>query len=139
MLSIMMAPAETLACEKSIRSNVKKTKTFLCVSDVAKKEANMSASDILNCAAESIKKGDIEWAKTLLKEAISKDMEDPEAYNLLGIAYEKLGNRVKANKYFRVAYYMDQSFKAARENLDRTSQFLYNGCVNDEIAWGTKK
>ncbi|MFQ7078131.1 MAG: hypothetical protein ACLRSW_09480 [Christensenellaceae bacterium] len=63
-------------------------------------------------------------------------MENPEAYNLLGISYEKEGDRIKASKFYRVAYYMDQTFKAASDNLDRVCGFWYKGAGN--IAWGLK-
>lgn len=132
-------PTDKLVNKKTLRLNVKKTKTLLCINDIATEGKDMNASEIMDCAVTAIKNGEIEWAKRLLREAMAQDMENPEAYNLLGIAYEKQGNKIKASKYYRVAYYMDQTFNAASENLNRTSQFLYKGCGNDEIKWGLKK
>jgi len=75
-------------------------------------------------------------AKATSIQATPELMENPEAYNLLGISYEKEGDRIKASKFYRVAYYMDQTFKAASDNLDRVCGFWYKGAGN--IAWGLK-
>lgn len=66
---------------------------------------------------------------------MSEDMENAEAYNLLAILYEKEGDRLKAIKFFRIAYYMDQTFKAAAKNLDRIGDFRYSSDERD-IQWG---
>mgnify|MGYP005792285123 FL=1 len=87
-------------------------------------------------AAEAIRTGENFRARCILRKAVSENMENPEAYNLLGISYEKEGDRIKASKFYRVAYYMDQTFKAASDNLDRVCGFWYKGAGN--IAWGLK-
>lgn len=92
---------------------------------------------LMICAAEAIKSGEYLRARTMLKQSMTVDMENPEAYNLLGISYEKEGNRSKASRFYRVAYYMDQTFKSAADNLDRVCDFFYKG--TDEIAWGLKQ
>lgn len=74
-------------------------------------------------------------ARKLLRKAISEDMENAEIYNLLGISYEVDGNRLKASKFYRVSYYMDQTFKTASDNLERVCQFNYNPFKNS-IYWG---
>ncbi|MEG1528787.1 MAG: hypothetical protein RR338_05145 [Clostridia bacterium] len=74
-------------------------------------------------------------ARILLRKAISKDMENAEIYNLLGISYEVDGNRIKASKFYRVSYFMDQTFKAAADNLERVCQFKYNSTKNS-ICYG---
>ena len=91
---------------------------------------------LLQSAAEAIRAGENFRARCILRKAVSENMENPEAYNLLGISYEKEGDRIKASKFYRVAYYMDQTFKAASDNLDRVCGFWYKGAGN--IAWGLK-
>lgn len=82
-----------------------------------------------------IPEGKIQKARELLREAISEDMENPLIYNLLGISYEYDGDRLKASKFYRVAYYMDQTFKAASDNLDRVGRFSYYENYKS-ISWG---
>ena len=89
---------------------------------------------LLEAAATAIRQGACEQARTLLKTVAAENVENPEYYNLFGISYEKEGDRLKASKFYRVAYYMDQSFGPASENLDRVCQFWYKGVVN--VAWG---
>ena len=91
---------------------------------------------LLQSAAEAIRAGENSRPRCILRKAVSENMENPEAYNLLGISYEKEGDRIKASKFYRVAYYMDQTFKAASDNLDRVCGFWYKGAGN--IAWGLK-
>lgn len=94
-----------------------------------------SSEDILfTSAAEAIQSEDYQCAKTLLRQSMSENMENPEAYNLLGICYEREGNLIKASRFYRIAYYMDQSFKPAIDNLERTSGFWYKG--SGSIEWG---
>lgn len=72
-------------------------------------------------------------ARSILKKAVTVDIENPESYNLMGVSYEKEGDRQKASKFYRVAYYMDQTFVPASENLDRICQFWYSDA---NILWG---
>ena len=74
---------------------------------------------VLLAAVNAIQSYDYRSARDLLKEASSIDIENPEIFNLLGISYEKEGDFIKASKYYRVAYYMDQTFSAPSDNLDR--------------------
>ena len=60
--------------------------------------------------------------------------QDPEAYNLLGISYELEGDKLKASKFYRVAYYMDQTFGALFDNLERVCKFWYKD--SSGIRWG---
>ena len=88
-------------------------------------------------AAHSIQAEDYDTAKILLKKAASYDVENPMVYNLLGIIYEKNKDFSNAAKYYRVAYYMDQGFKAASDNLDRLNDMYYKGY--GEVSWGLEK
>ena len=92
---------------------------------------------IIGCFREAIREireGRCGAARKILTRAAAMDLENPEIYNLLGISYEMEGNRVKAARFYRVAYYMDQTFSASSKNLDRVSGFLYGGA--SEISWG---
>lgn len=98
----------------------------------------MNLVEIMQCVAEAIKCGDFLKAKKLLRESMLKDMENPEAYNLLGILYEKQGDRLKAGKFYRISYYMDQNFKPASNNLERVCKFWYDNNNDDLLDWGLK-
>ena len=63
-------------------------------------------------ASREIRAGEYQKARMTLREASRLDMENPEAYNLLGISYELEGDMLKAAKFYRVSYYMDQTFQA---------------------------
>lgn len=91
----------------------------------------------LRLAVEAIHAYDYKCARAYLEQAVSLGMENPEVYNLLGILYELNGDRLKAGKFYRVSYYMDQTFSAPAENLDRVcSVFLYE---KPEIKFGLER
>ncbi len=92
---------------------------------------------VLLDAVDAIKAYDYHSARDLLREASSIDIENPEIFNLLGICYEKEGDYIKASKYYRVAYYMDQTFSAPSDNLDRIcTLFSYK---STDINWGLER
>lgn len=91
----------------------------------------------LRLALEAIGTYDYKSAKNYLMQAVSFDMENPEVYNLLGILYELNGDRLKAGKFYRVAYYMDQTFSAPAENLDRVSSLFR--CGKEDIKFGSER
>lgn len=98
--------------------------------------ANASDTDnLLRTAARAIRDERFREARQLLGQAAAQNMENPEIFNLLGILYEKQSDLLNAGKFYRVAYYMDQSFKAASDNLDRVCQFWYRGS-DKQIEWG---
>ena len=109
-----------------------------CAKKVGAVQTTESLADpfenLLETAETAIRRGECERARTILKTAATKNIENPEIYNLFGISYEREGDRLKASKFYRVSYYMDQAFRAASENLDRVCQFWYNGFSN--VAWG---
>jgi predicted Zn-dependent protease len=69
-----------------------------------------------------LKDKELDKAYPIIKEVISQDVERPEGLNLLGAYYELLGNIQKAVKLYRVAYFMNQTYKPADENLTRITQ-----------------
>ena len=85
-------------------------------------------------AVSAIKKNDNDLAKNLLKQAVLMDLENPIIYNLLGIMYENEGDRQKASKFYRVAYYMDPTFIPSSDNLERISNIFSVCFVN--VNWG---
>lgn len=90
-------------------------------------EKNAADVTLAESAAQAIRSGEYSLARSILRQAAAVDMEDPELYNLLGISYEKDGDRLKASRFYRVAYYMDQTFRPAALNLERVSEFAYQG------------
>lgn len=87
-------------------------------------------------AAKAIEEKNYPLAHKILKSSMSEDRKNAEAYNLLADPFtEKEGDRLKAIKFFRIAYYMDQTFKAAAKNLDRIGDFRYSSDERD-IQWG---
>lgn len=91
----------------------------------------------LRLAVNAIREHDPKSARAHLEQAVSLDMENPEVYNLLGILYELDGDRLKAGKFYRVAYHMDQTFSAPAENLDRVCSFF--PCGKPEIQFGLER
>lgn len=88
--------------------------------------------------SEKIKAGEITEARRLIRNAIADNVESPEAYNLLGISYEMQGNRKKAASFYRIAYYLDQTFLPASENLARVCELFYKGTGPKLISWGLR-
>lgn len=74
---------------------------------------------LLISAKKCLKIKDFYSAKNKILAAIQVCFDKPEAYNLLGIYYELKNNNHLAVKYFRIAYFYDQSFKPASLNLER--------------------
>lgn len=91
----------------------------------------------LRLAIEAIHVHDYKCARAYLEQAVSLDMESPEVYNLLGILYELNGDRLKAEEFYRVSYYMDQTFSAPAENLDRVGSLFSDG--KPEIKFGLER
>lgn len=96
-----------------------------------------SLETLIRSAISAIRCGNYEIARNLLKTAVTKNIENPEIYNLFGISYEMEGDRLKASKFYRVSYYMDQTFAPASANLERVGQFWCEKSPN--ISWGVKE
>lgn len=54
------------------------------------------------------------------RDAIGRDPARPEAFNLMGVTQELLGQNLVAQKNFRVAVDLDATYQPARENLSRS-------------------
>ncbi len=98
---------------------------------------NEQPNEKITLAVNEMDSTHFEEARKILKEAIATDVENPMLYNLIGVSYELEGNRIKASKFYRVSYFMDQTFSPASNNLNRIGKFYYNGIQN--IDWGINR
>lgn len=89
--------------------------------------------ETLGKIVDTIKNGNYDCAKEKICQLVGSNVEDERLYNLLGICYEKTGDRIKASKFFRMSYYLNQSFEAAQKNLQNLASLNDN---NDNIYWG---
>ena len=62
-------------------------------------------------------------AGTAARKAIAADPGKPEAYNILGALLEIKGDWLEAQKFYRSALDIDPTYKPARDNFDRTTQW----------------
>jgi Flp pilus assembly protein TadD len=72
-------------------------------------------------ATLNLKQWDYDEAYKSIMNAMTTNPNLPEAQNLLGIWYEKYGNRDLARKHYRIAYVLNPRYKAASVNLERAS------------------
>lgn len=80
---------------------------------LTEEESRSPVAELFMKASREIKAGEYDKARVTLREASGLDMENPEAYNLLGISYELEGDILKAAKFYRISYYMDQTFSGS--------------------------
>ena len=64
-----------------------------------------------------------------VRKAISLDPSRPEAFNFLGALLEIRGDRLEAQKNYRVAIELDPTYKPARENLHRSTSWKPEGGI----------
>jgi DNA-binding response OmpR family regulator len=74
----------------------------------------------LELAKKCINDRHFEAAEEHARRAISIDPKRPEAFNLLGALLEVRGDRLEAQRQYRIALGVDPTYKPARENLRRT-------------------
>jgi FixJ family two-component response regulator len=87
----------------------------------------------LELAFKRIRRGEFDAARVYAHKVISIDPDRPEAFNLLGGLYEARGNRLEAEKNYRVALALTPSYKPAQKNLDRVTSRPYTPLG---IDWG---
>lgn len=82
---------------------------------------------------------EFEKAEEFIKQAMMKDMSSPIPYNLLGVVFEYKKEILQAQKYYRASLALEPSYKAAKQNLERTVQWRYTlkginfgGCIDEE-------
>jgi DNA-binding response OmpR family regulator len=93
---------------------------------VFRPEKGESYEEYLIKARKLLKELHSEEAIRLIREAISLEPENPEAFNLLGAAEEYRGNIDGARRMYRVAVTLDPSYKPSTKNLDRVTSFEYD-------------
>ena len=81
--------------------------------------------EYLQFAKKKIMNQDYEEAEHYLKKSITKEIQNPEPYNLLGVIEEFNNNIEKAQKHYRAALAYDFSYSPARANLNRSSSIQY--------------
>ena len=74
---------------------------------------------LLISAREALKEENYYVAEKKIILAIHTCFDRPEAYNLLGIFYEKQDHGHLARKFYRISYYYDQTYLPATRNLER--------------------
>lgn len=85
-------------------------------------------SDFVACVNEARKylaNGLADNALPFLREAINLCPEEPQPYNLLGVADELAKDLDAARRMYRVALALDPSYQPSIVNLDRVSQWRY--------------
>ena len=87
----------------------------------------------LELALRRLGKRELDPARVYAHKAISLDPDRSEAFNLLGGLYEAGGNRLEAEKNYRVALALTPSYKPAQSNLDRITTRPYTAMG---IDWG---
>jgi DNA-binding response OmpR family regulator len=75
----------------------------------------------LDLTSKRIGKGEFDAARVYAHKAISINSNRPEAFNLLGGLLEARGNRLEAEKNYRVALALTPSYQPAQKNLDRVT------------------
>ncbi len=76
--------------------------------------------DQVERARDKLRNGDMAGAKDHLTRAIDDHEDRPEAYNLLGVIEEVRGDKLAAQKHWRMALLVDPKYEPAKGNLHRT-------------------
>jgi len=79
----------------------------------------------LNLAKKMINDKKFDTAREYLEQAISRDPSTPEPFNLLGVILEMKNEHLEALKNYRAALALDPTYRPAKENLERATQFDY--------------
>jgi DNA-binding response OmpR family regulator len=96
-------------------------------------QATHGYENYLEMVCKRISIGKFDAARVYAHKAISINPDRPEAFNLLGGLSEARGNRLEAEKNFRVALAVNPSYKPAQKNLDRVTSRPYTPLG---IDWG---
>jgi DNA-binding NtrC family response regulator len=84
------------------------------------REAEQDYLEQIERAREKIRRADFAGAREHLTRAIDDEEDRPEAYNLLGVIEEVRGDRVAAQKHWRMALLVDAKYEPAKANLHRS-------------------
>lgn len=83
----------------------------------------------LELAKKNIGEQHFETAQNHISKAIALQPDQAEAFNLLGALLEIKGDRLEAQKQYRVALDLDPTYKPAQANLDRSASWHREGRI----------
>lgn len=86
-----------------------------------KEKENCSFEELIELAKLYITNGNLEKSKEILEKAVSKNVNSPETYNLLGVIAESVGNTENAQKQYRASLAFNPSYEPAICNLERVT------------------
>ena len=84
---------------------------------------------LFELAKRSITDRNFDAAMEYIKKAIAIDASRPEAFNLSGCLFEIRGDRLAAQKNYRVALSLDPSYQPAQKNLSRSTRSTSEGSI----------
>ncbi len=79
----------------------------------------------IDMAKQSLAAGEFDVARVYAKKAIFLDHQRPEAFNILGGIREAKGDRLGADKNYRIALEIDPTYIPAQKNLARVTSRPY--------------
>ena len=79
--------------------------------------ADSNIEGIYNAAYEAFQQGNLASARDQLIQVLKLRTDIPEAHNLLGVVYDRMGNGEKARQHFEVALKLNPDFLEVRSNL----------------------
>jgi DNA-binding NtrC family response regulator len=85
---------------------------------------------LIELTKRSITKRSFDKALERVRKAIAIEPRQPEAYNLLGALLEIKGDRLEAQKFYRVALDIEPSYKPALANLERITSWNKYGSID---------
>ena len=83
----------------------------------------------LNLGVEYLKRGEYEKALAKLQKALESDKNYPPTYNTLGVLYQRLGDKVRAESFFKQALALNSNDSSTLNNY---GQFLCQDSRFDE-------
>ena len=90
-------------------------------------------NNFINLAKKSINERRFESAAVHIRKAISLSTAKPEAFNMLGILCDILGDEFESQKNYRIALEIDPTYKPARSNIERSTN--WNHKKNSKPSW----
>lgn len=111
------------------------------VMDREKLDAQQAAdyASYIELAKRSIGEQHFDAAIEDVRKAIAIEPSRPEAFNLLGALLEIQGDALEAERHYRAALELDPTYKPARENLNRTTDWEPKGNIVLGESRETKK
>jgi lipoprotein NlpI len=76
---------------------------------------------LLHRSIAALQERQLPLAARLLRQALFRRPDRPEAYNLLGVLVECAGDWLNSQKFYRAALSMDPTYRPAWNNLERVT------------------